>query len=195
MATSIEADGLVQVAKWISTLLLTGSGICAAVIALRLLKKSTFKLGQLEVPLNLLPLALVALTIGHAYLTWLLHIKVTALHKLGGSSAKDAWAELVGKSAALVFNGMSPRVPYDTKTALGIVYATSTSDPTFWLNLAFAVSVVVAIVASRAPSDSPLENAIWHMKTLNSLSLGTLLAVVNWFIGSYWAIELSGLAK
>ena len=188
-------DGLVQVAKWISSLLLTGSALCCAVIGLRALGKGEFKFGQLEIPLRMLPLALVALTAAHAYFTWLLHIKVDALLVVGGQTPMEAWNTLVGKSDALVFNGMRPRILVGSWPLFGPVYATEMSDPTFWLNFSFAVVVVVSVVACRTPSSVVAAAPIWHIGTLNSLMLGTLLALTNWLLGSHWAIRLSELAK
>ena len=195
MTNSIEIDGLVQVAKWVSTLLLTGSVLCITVVFLRSLKKSEFKLGQLEIPLRLLPVALVALTTAHAYLTWLLSIKVDALVAIGGATPSDAWNVLVGKSDAIIFNGMKPRVHAGSWPLFGPVYATEVSDPTFWLNLAFAVAVIASVVVSRIPVKGAGTPPIWHINTLNSLMMGTLLALANWLLGSYWAIRLSELAK
>lgn len=183
-----------QVAKWISALLLAGSGLCAAVIVLRILKQNTFRFGQLELPLKYFPWALGAMTAGHAYLTWLMQVKVGALLSVGVVAARDAWAQL-GKSDALVFNGMSPRVAYDTKSLLGTVYTASNWDPPFWLTLAFAVSVVAAVIACRLPKDFSIRDSNFQMHTLNSLAMGTLFALLNWIIGSSWAIQLSQLAK
>lgn len=191
MVDTIAVDGLIQVTRWLSTLLLTDSSLCLFVIVIRYLNKDVFKIGQLEIPVHLLPVVLASMTVAHAYLTWLLNIKVENLVSKDSISARQAWEQIVGKSDSLVFNGMKARTLYDTHTSLGFVHSTSFFDPTFWLNFSFAFAVLIGVVVSRISRNE----GVWNIRTLNSLVLGFILAIVNWLIGSYWAIKLSTLAK
>lgn len=189
---SINIDGLVQVAKWISLVILTATGLCATVVLLRLLKQVEFTLAQAKFRLAHFPYVLSALSVAHAFLAWVLSQKVDILAAAGRPVATQAWTTLVN-SEAFVFNNMQPRLLAKGLGPFGIdAYSAAASDTAYWCALSFAVLSIVAYVASRWPIP-PFPAKPWQQ--LSDASAASFLAGINWYIGSVWAVDASRLAS
>lgn len=186
----IQIDGLVQITKWISFLIVSGAALAGCVCVLRLIKQTDFMIGQLKLSLSQFPYVVMAFTAAHSFLLWILTQRVTAMHGAGAQIAQRAWLA-VTSSDALVFFNMRPRVwkPHGSPFGTGAFVAQNT-DTAYWATFGFAIITIAAIVAARLPSES-LSNR--PRRIFSIFSLGCVLASANWIIGSRWAIALSSL--
>jgi hypothetical protein len=66
----LAISGLVQVAKWISVIIMTATTLAATVCALRITKQVDFTVGQVKLKITAFPYIVAALTMAHLFLTW-----------------------------------------------------------------------------------------------------------------------------
>jgi hypothetical protein len=185
-----DTKGLLQIAKWISLLILSGSTLSACVCVLRLLKQTDFTVGQLKLSLSMFPYIIASFTGAHCFLAWIFSQRVAVVRNEGLTVSKEAWSELINSEAFVFFN-MKPRIWSATAGPFGIgTYVASSTDTAFWCTFAFATVLIAAVVASRLPiSTSPFrKNLVFDL-----LSIGCVIALVNWIIGSQWSIAATSL--
>jgi hypothetical protein len=190
--TSVMIAGLVQISGWISSLVLTGTGLSSTVIVLRLLHRDEIKIGQLELKLTYFPLVMIALTLAHAYLTLIFAESCSSILSLGPEPASLAWNKLIN-SSAFVFSQMHPR-HLESVPVLGAMYVAENNDFAFWLLTAFTIVSLAAVIASRKIFDCNHSFTENSYRLLSTLTLGSVLACANWLIGSQWTIRASALA-
>jgi hypothetical protein len=185
-------DGLLAVAGWINTLVCAGAMLSLVAILSFAVGMRRFKVLGIDTDLSFFPLALVGLTIGHAYATWLFVRKCSLLLTEGGTTASDAWMALTNKGG-LIFSEMHPRLltdgigPFDWSA-----YVISNADPAAWLTAAFAVVALMAVIITL--STVKVKRLTSMQTRLFSVLVGWTIGLANWLIGSQWAIAASSLS-
>ena len=186
----LQIDGLVQIAKWISALIMSGAGLAACVCVLRLLKQTDFTIGQLKLSLSQFPYVILAFTGAHFFLMWIFVQKVAATRNSGVEVAHRAWLA-VTSSEAFVFFNMQPRVWHlDGGPLRSGAFVAASTDTAYWATFAFVIVIIAAVVASRLPSVSQPINT---RRIFSQLAFACSLALANWIIGSRWATAASSL--
>jgi hypothetical protein len=155
---------------------MVGSGLCAAIITLRLFGGSKLSFQGVSVPIEYSWLPLVILTFAHGYASLLLLKSARGLHDAcSETECKEVWHQIVGQGG-MFMRGMKPRL-----LPLSGGLAPMGNEPSTWVTHICAIMLFVAAV--------PYE-AYLSWKTLFAFAL----VFVNWRIGSIWAIALSELA-
>ena len=191
--TTAYVVGLVQVAKWISIVIMSGVGFCATVIALRLLNQTELKFGQIVLKLRQFPALLVAMSVAHLFLTWMFAQRVAMVTRQGDKAGIYAWLKLE-TSDAFIFNNMKPRLWEPTAGPFGYgAFVAASADTAFWATFSFSVAVIASVVCSLTPSYVSRFTRARHYFQVSAL--GCAIAGVNWLIGSYWAITASSLLR
>jgi hypothetical protein len=187
----LAISGLVQVAKWISFLIMTATGLAATVCVLRITKQVEFTVSQVKLKLSAFPYVVAVVTLSHLFLTWGFVQEVSSVRSLGSDAAVFAWRSLT-ESDAFVFNGMWPRVWRSSSSHwFHGFYLARSADRAFWATAIFAVLTEFGIALSLTPLREKVFAA--RLRTLRVFSLGSALALLNWIIGTHWAIAASSL--
>ena len=194
MTTDVTTEyvaGLVQVAKWISMVIMAGVGLCATVIALRLLNQTELKFGQVVLKLRQFPALLVAMSVAHLFLTWMFAQRVEMVTRQGDTAEISAWLKLQN-SDAFVFNNMKPRLWAPAAGPFGSgAFVAASGDTAFWATFSFSIGVIASVACSLTPSYIRRSTRALHYFQVTAL--GCAIAGVNWLIGSRWAIAASSL--
>ena len=181
---SIQIEGLVKSASRLEAVLNFGGASAGIVVLAKLLGGSDFEIWGLKVKLVWTWIPFAALTIAHLYGALLFIRRAYGLFVAGDTSRSKAWEKLTS-GGLLWFDGFIARREA-RKLPLGfVVYRMSLGDPTTWLAHGVALGFFVAIF--------DWQNANWTMRLATGLAGGVIL-VVNWLIGTNWAVAASELA-
>ncbi|WP_092034811.1 hypothetical protein [Bradyrhizobium sp. OK095] len=187
-----QLKGFVQIGSWINTLILLGAGLSLTVSVMKLSGGGKFKVGQLEFPLAQFVYVAAALTAAHAFLTVILFQRVAAIKSLDQSSMHLAWEQLVN-SGGFVFYNMRPRVEDQRVWHTLHIYRAEIADTAIWFTIILALSLAASVILTWR-SDAHLDSTDKQITAWGDrLAIGLGLAVVNWIIGSQWAIAVSVL--
>lgn len=163
-------------AKWIDKVLWVGTLVCLTVILLRLLGGDTFTFLNVKIALEHTWIVIVILTACHLYATVMFKISARKLWiERDESVCLNVW-HIVTVDGGMFMRGMKPRLlPESGENApMG-------NEPATWLTHICAFCLFFAIV--------PFE-----LSPSFRIALAFILTMMNWFIGSHWAIALSELS-
>jgi hypothetical protein len=189
--SEIQIEELLQIAKWINLVIMTGLTLSAVVIILRALRQGEFSIGQLKLKLKFFPYILVAMSLAHFFLSWMFIQNAQELLTKEANVRKLAWLKIT-TSDAFIFNNMQPRLwdPTAGPFSLG-AYITPFTDTAMMASAVFALVAIVSVVTSLWPETSRPRVASFILH----LEFGCAIAAANWLIGSRWAIALSSLLQ
>lgn len=167
-------------AKWIDRVLWAFAILGGTIVLLKFTKKNTFSWAGVEFDMNRAWIVFIFLTVAHLYTTLLFHLSVVKFSKRSTESERQKVFARVTSSGGLFVRGLIPRTE-----RVGNVYRMNWSDPTTLASYLAALLIIVAIV----PFDFSNRNSFFKY-----LLVALLIMVVNWFVGSRWAVTLSQLA-
>jgi hypothetical protein len=187
---TILSNGLYSAASNLSSFIL---GSCTFLLTIMLIKvfakeRKTFKILDVEIPLSNSWLVIAAYTIGHFYFSYVLvqridNLKIENIQK----EKSEIWTQLTyGEKSGTLFSNMESRTKVNTKEFLGIkFYTMQNSDITTWVSFIIAISLFFTVFNFR--------NKTTRQK-IYSAYFSLFFCVVNWTIGSWWAVKISFFA-
>lgn len=176
-------DAVVNNSKSIDTVLWTFFVLEFAFVYLKLTKKEVFSWGGVEVVTTegwrVIFFAL--LTVAHWYTTWRLLQSVKRFLEMSGSEERERAFLRVTSSGGLFTRGMLPRTmgKWNINWIKGL-------DLTRFPSYLAALGIVAAIVPFHPHGCTTL---------ITYWSVALLIMIINWLIGSKWAVTLSGLTN
>ncbi len=184
----LEITGLIKAAEWLDGLIQYGALIACTVIVIRLLGKDEFEVKGVKLKVKHYLTLAILLTILHGFYAILFVDACNIAAELPQTDQQEAWKNLT-IAGPMLFRGMEPRTeavdipfPFVGKQP---VYVIENSDWAGWLSLVLAGTIALSTLDIRHSS--------WKAKLMGACP-GILLAITNWGIGSWWAIQASRLA-
>jgi len=183
-------DRLLNAAELLNGVLVAAWAFAGAVVLLSLLgdaearKKGVVKVFGVDVPIKHAWVVFCVFTIGHAY--WGLAFWQDCQKVLAKDATvrAQAWEALTG-SKLWFFHGLVARVQAVERAGF-LFYIMNILDPTTLLEHGVAVLVFFAILRVR--------NVSWTIRFATGIA-AVIIVVVNWWIGSAWAIMASQLSQ
>ncbi len=201
-------DGIVADTKQISLIVSAGSTLSLVVLLLFLSRKKEFKYFGVELPIRFFPQIAILPTLVHLFLFLRLRDKVQSHTPVPDF---ETWEKIIAEGG-WVFNGMQKRLDSGSRILSLDVVNVAENDFAFIASSAFAILLFAALSVSLFPN---LINSAFHcLKKPRFLNIYSFripkvralveaflkifilisLPVVNWMIGSGWAIEVSSLS-
>jgi hypothetical protein len=179
-----------SVAGWLGAMVFSAMTLCGAAVILKLFGKVKFEWIGVAIELKYFGFVMGGFTVAHAYITWLFVASCRQLQTLNPETRRDIWRRLTVEDGPLLFRAMEPRTALEPVLLPFVGYRNlhvmSPWDPTTWLLCACAALLFLSVLRVRRVS--------WRSRLL-SLGLASLLVLVNWVLGSVWAISASRIAN
>ena len=174
-------DAPINNAKWIDRVLWAFVILGGTIVLLKLAKRRTFSWASVEFDTNRAWIVFTFLTIAHLYTTMLFHLSAVKFSKTSTADERQRVFAKVTSGGGLFVRGLIPRTE-----RVGNVYKMKWNDPTTLVSYLAALLIIVTIV----PFDFSSRTVF-----LKYLLIALLIMVINWFIGSRWAVTLSQLTS
>jgi hypothetical protein len=173
-------DGAINNLSWINYVLIAGVILAGTIILLKLTGHTSFKWLDIDFDTRYAWIICILFTLGHWYTAWLFIRSVVDLWKKGTSEECLTAFNKIVTSGGLFVRGLIPRV-----TSVDGIYQMSWKDPTTLVSHLGALIIILAIV----PFD--FTGAILIRPYIG---VAIILMIINWIIGSNWAVALSQLS-
>jgi hypothetical protein len=182
---SHRQKAVIENAKWVDGVLLTGVTIAGTATIAKLIGTSEIDLLGLKLSLKNIWVVFAALTIAHFYTGWLLNRSIYRLWKIHSDEKCLTVFQEVITTGWVFVRDLSPRTKI-VKTIFGIrMYEMRLDDPSTWATHVFALILMAAII----PFDYSNQRVFWGM-----VLVAIAITIINWTIGSFWLVSLSELA-
>ena len=188
----ILTNGIFSASSSLNTFILVSAGLLILIVCTKYFSSNTktFKVPKLdlEVPWNKVWLILAAYTVGHFYFALILNQRIEKLNKENPTATQKeyVWKNITdGEKGGFIFNGMEKRINANRKNFLGFtIYKMQKTDITTWISVCISLLLFLSIFDYKASIKAKLF----------SVYLGLLICIINWTIGSWWAIDISNLS-
>jgi len=186
----ILCEGLYAATSNLSTFILGGCAFLLTILLIKAFSKEqkAFKILDVEIPLNRLWVVIAAYTLGHLYFSIIVNQRIDRLNQERIENEKEEiWTQITyGEKAGSLFSNMEKRTEKSSFNFLGFpIYKMKKGDVTTW------ISVLMIVLLFFSTFD-------FKVKTLRgkvySAYFGLLFCLINWTIGSWWAVQISTLA-
>ncbi len=181
---SVASEAVIKIAERINKLLITAFLLAIAAVITKLTAGSTMKIPSTDIaiPITYFWIVFAVFTGAHAYLAIFFKGACGHLFYKDHKNAMNTWEKLT-RNGPIFFNGMRPRLlpdlPPATKNATRAVAPMAVNDGTTWLHYGMAILLFFAIL--------PFDPITF------GLGVALILVLLNWFLGSSWAIAVSEL--
>jgi len=182
---------MISAATQINYFLVLGGLLALTAILAKLFIRNnagTIKIAGVDLPLNHTWIAMTLLTMAHAYYSWSMLVEVARILNCRNPALSiEAWTKLTGDADKLrVMYQMSERHPM-SRFPVSDVSSIGLNDLLLFMHILLVAGVFFATVRwFRTKS--------WRLRVFTTLA-GLLLVLLNWFIGSQWALLASDLAR
>ncbi|MCA0907098.1 hypothetical protein LCM27_11910 [Ruegeria marisrubri] len=201
-------EGIVSDTEQISLLVSAGSMLSLVVLLFALSGKTEFDYFGAKLPIRFFPQIAILPTLVHFFLFLRLKEKISSYDPIPDIAA---W-EKITSEGGWVFNGMQKRLPTDDTILSLNVVTFSANDFAFVASLVFAILLFAALTVSLFPHLIDTVGSFFqqpHVLDLKKLQIPTTkvlaesllkmfvavsLPIVNWIIGTGWALEISSLS-
>jgi|SRR5665213_2890952 len=194
MSASDAAETIVQAGKYLNYFIILAATLSLTVIVLKLRGEQKFELGHIEFRLDQFIYVAIAITVAHAFLTWIFLQQIDLVEGLGKEAKEKAWNSLTHSSGVFLFFGMKARLLDATAWPHLNLYVARSNDTAFWFTAALSVAVVAAYFLSSGPIHKP-ESWSESITYVDRFFVGLGIATINWIIGAQWAIAISRFAN
>jgi len=166
-------------ATWIDRVLWAFVILGGTIVLLKLTNKRTFSWAGVEFDTHRAWIVFIFLTLAHLYTTLLFHVSTVKFSTTSTEGERQKVFAKVTSSGGLFMRGLIPRTE-----RVGNVYKMKWADPTTLVSYLAAILIIVTIVPFDFSS-----RTMFFKYFIGAL----LIMIVNWFIGSRWAVTLSQL--
>src|SRR5215218_5096645 len=186
-------SSLITAAAQVNYFIVTGGILALAAIGAKLFIKKddgTIEVAGVDIPLNHTWLVMALLTVAHIYCACDLMVEIAGILQCGESQlSKSAWNALTRSADKLpIMSHMAERSPL----CRGLLCLSDVRSISFVDRL--MVLHILLVLAVFAASVRWLRTSSWRLRILTTLA-AVLLVVVNWTVGSQWALLASDLAR
>jgi len=172
-------DAVTNNSKWVDKVLWGGLILAGTIVLLKLNNKTSFEWVDIEFNTHKAWLILSLFTLAHLYTTWLLIRAIIRFWTVSSEAECQATFAKVTSSGGLLVRGLIPRTE-----RVRNLYKMKWSDPTTIVSHLAALLLIPAIV----PFDFSDQTQFYKY-----LGIAVAVMIINWLIGSSWAVALSQL--
>jgi hypothetical protein len=172
MSETPTMKGIQATAIWINRVLVFGLILTITLLITKILNLPKIKVVNIDIPIENAWMVFAAITIAHIYATFVFVIQCFRLFWNEHANAETTW-HMLTENGPLFFRGMIGQFH-------GVM---SLGDPTTWFTYGAATLFLVVLFPWV-----PLSQLTWQ-----SIAPPILLTIINWIVGSQWALAASDL--
>jgi hypothetical protein len=189
--------GLVNIGGWISMLAIASLLMLVGIALLLLQNKQKFEFFSVEMKLTYFPLVAILLTLTHGFLCYMMVQKVEQIDILAVRNTSSAFYKLTN-SSHILFNNMQARCSLSDESIFFSLDA-QLSDTSIILSITLILSVILTSIGvfwtmRNKHIEAPFAHGGKATVIIDGFAFGSGIAMVNWFLGSWWAGAVSALA-